>query len=191
MAQITYTNKSNITTSTAPIQNKVIDDDMNEIKSVVNQNTPPGVVNIYAGATAPTGWLICDGSAVSRNTYANLFLVIGTTYGDGDGSTTFNLPNLKGRIPVGYDMENVNFLTLGGSGGEETHTLTINEMPIHDHTMNPPIYKTTYNYVGGSNGDVSYADYSGLGQISIDSAGGDQPHNNLQPYLTMNYIISY
>ena len=102
MAQITYDDKValNENPSVAEI-NKVTDDNMNEIKDTINTNTPVGSINLYAGSTAPTGWLICDGSAVSRTTYANLFSVIGTTYGTGDGSTTFNLPNLKRRFPLG------------------------------------------------------------------------------------------
>jgi len=69
----------------------------------VNALVPPGVILPYGAATAPSGYLLCDGSAVSRTTYADLFSVIGTTYGAGDGSTTFNLPHLKGTVPVGKD----------------------------------------------------------------------------------------
>lgn len=94
---------------------------------------PTGVIVPYGGGSAPTGWLKCDGSAVSRTTYATLFALIGTTYGAGDGSTTFNLPDMRGRVPVGQNA--ATFGTLGGTGGEETHTLSAAEMPVHDHAV--------------------------------------------------------
>jgi microcystin-dependent protein len=79
---------------------------------------------MFAGSTAPTGWLLCDGTAVSRTTYSDLFAITSTTYGVGDGSTTFNLPNLKGRVPVGLDTSQTEFDVLGETGGAKTHTLT-------------------------------------------------------------------
>jgi microcystin-dependent protein len=96
---------------------------------------PTGVINMWATTTAPTNWLLCDGTAVSRSTYAALFAVISTTYGVGDGSTTFNLPNLKGKVPVGRDSANASFDTMGELGGAKTHTLTSTEMPSHTHTQ--------------------------------------------------------
>jgi microcystin-dependent protein len=84
--------------------------------------TPSGAVMAYAGSAAPSGWLLADGTAVSRTTYADLFAVVGTTYGVGDGSTTFNLPNLKGRFPVGRDAAQTEFDTLAETGGAKTHT---------------------------------------------------------------------
>ena len=102
----------------------------------VSYGIPAGVINMWATTTAPTAWLLCDGSAVSRSTYASLFGVIGTTYGTGDGSTTFNLPNLKGRIPVGRDSADTSFDAMGETGGAKTHTLTTTEMPSHTHTQN-------------------------------------------------------
>lgn len=98
--------------------------------------TPPGMVQAYAGSSAPTGWLLCAGSAVSRTTYAALFAVIGTTYGAGDGSTTFNLPDLRGRVPVGVDGGAGRVTSnnaLGQSSGEQSHTLSAAEMPAHTH----------------------------------------------------------
>jgi microcystin-dependent protein len=111
-----------------------------------------GEVTIFSGATLPSGWLWCDGSAISRSTYAGLFTAISTTYGVGDGSTTFNLPDLRGRLPLGKDnMDNsvgtgggaasrvtsgasgVDGATLGASGGAQTVTLTTTEMPSHNH----------------------------------------------------------
>ena len=191
MAQITYNNKVALNTNPNVAEvNKLTDSNMNEIKNTVNTNTPVGSISLFAGKTAPTGWLICDGSAVSRTTYANLFSVIGTTYGKGDGSTTFNIPDLQGRVPVGYKSSDTSFDTIGETGGEKTHTLTIDEMPSHNHSVNTifpftigsnrtAVANSTSNNVTGTAGDV------------VLNTGGGQAHNNLQPYIVMNYIISY
>jgi len=93
---------------------------------------PAGVINPFAGQIAPEGYLICDGSEVSRTEYADLFAVIGTTYGEGDGSTTFNLPDLQSRIPVGISAE-PEFNELGKTGGAKDHVLMVDEMPVHSH----------------------------------------------------------
>lgn len=90
-----------------------------------------GTIFMYAGSTAPTGYLLCDGSNVSRTTYAKLFDAIGVMYGAGNGSTTFALPDLKGRIVIGVSSTH----NQGNKGGEETHTLTSAEMPSHTHTV--------------------------------------------------------
>lgn len=92
---------------------------------------PAGIVMPFAGSVAPEGYLLCDGSAVSRSTYSDLFTAIGTTYGVGDGSTTFNLPDLSGRVVLGVSQSHA----LGTSGGEATHTLTESELPAHTHTV--------------------------------------------------------
>lgn len=91
---------------------------------------PPGTVISYAGSTSPDGFLSCDGSAVSRTTYAGLFAIIGTTYGNGNGSTTFNLPDLRQKMVFGVSSSN----SLGTSGGSQSATLTTNELPAHTHT---------------------------------------------------------
>lgn len=90
-----------------------------------------GIVIPFAGTTAPHGWMLCDGSAVSRTTYAALFAVIGTTYGEGDGSTTFNIPDLSGRVVIGVS----NTHALGTTGGSETVTLTADQLPAHTHVV--------------------------------------------------------
>jgi microcystin-dependent protein len=84
---------------------------------------PPGAILAYGGASAPSGWLLCDGSAVSRTTYADLFAAIGTAYGTGDGSTTFNLPDLRQRFPLGKAASGTGS-TLGGTGGSIDHSHT-------------------------------------------------------------------
>ena len=171
--------------STNPVQNKII-------KKYIDNFIPKGIINTYAGSNAPEGWLICDGSAISRNTYADLFEVIGITYGNGDGETTFNLPDLKGRIPVGYNISDTNFNALGITGGEKKHTLTIDEMPSHSHKFDGVNTGTTITQKLGDYPGYIYADarpnWSGNSSRSV---GGGQSHNIMQPYITMNYIIKY
>lgn len=157
---------------------------------------PTGVVLPFAGSTAPTGWALCDGTAISRTTFASLFTAISTTYGVGNGTTTFNLPDLRGRIPGGKDNmggtaasrlttagAGVDGVTLGASGGAQTHTLTTTQIPSHTH-----------NYVGGANtagsGTVGAAGQSANGYVMATlGAGSDQAHNNTQPTIVLNYII--
>ena len=189
MAQITYDDKValNENPSVAEI-NKVTDDNMNEIKNTINTNTPVGVITAYAGDTAPNGWLLCDGSAVSRTTYANLFSVLGTKCGAGDGSTTFNLPNIKGRSLVGVDPDDTDFNVVGATGGEKTHTLTIDEIPSHHHDVGWDYEGAT----GSGHGTLLKPQWNNPQyQYDTSNTGGGQAHNNLQPYIVMNYIISY
>ena len=179
MSKITYKDKVPLyeNTDIADI-NKVKADDMNEIKQVVNANTPVGSISLFAGATAPSGWLICDGSAISRTTYANLFSVIGTTYGAGDGSTTFNIPNLQGRVPVGLDSRDTDFDTLGKTGGRKNQTLALSNLP---NDFRFPVYKDEAQWGFAEQGGTHYPFVNGEGN----------PFNIVQPYIVMNYIISY
>lgn len=126
---------------------------------------PVGMLAPFAGASAPDGWLLCAGQAVSRSTYAALFAVVSTTYGSGDGSTTFNLPDLRGRTAVGKDDmggsaanrvtsggSGINGLSLGGIGGSETHTLTSAQsgVPAHQHANTATFTGTASNTGAGS-----------------------------------------
>lgn len=153
-----------------------------------NNGAPIGTVMMFAGNTAPSGFKICDGSAISRSTYSSLFNIIGTSFGSGDGSTTFNLPNLKGKIPVGLDSEDTDFEILGKTGGEKEHTLTVNEIPSHNHEM--------YNSHTGGGSVPSPIEYAvqvsgtkGYARTLMRNIGGNQPHNIVQPYIVLNYII--
>jgi microcystin-dependent protein len=150
-------------------------------------STRSGVVLMFAGSAAPAGYLLCDGAAVSRTAYPALFDAIGTTHGVGDGSTTFNVPNLKGRVPVGRDAGQTEFDALGETGGEKTHVLTIAEMPSHNH---PPASPTS-NFIGnGSPFVVDTSTGSAIGTATTTgNTGGGGAHNNLQPYLVLNFII--
>lgn len=96
---------------------------------------PIGEITMWATNTAPTGWLIADGSAISRSTYSALFGVLGTSYGAGDGSTTFNLPNLKGRVVAGRDASQTEFDTIGETGGSKTNALGVLNLPAHSHSV--------------------------------------------------------
>lgn len=136
-----------------------------------------GTIFQYPGTTAPTNYMICDGSAISRTTYADLFAVIGTTYGSGDGSTTFNIPDLKGRVVVGLDGNDTAFDTLGETGGEKTHKLAINELP-----------KATPTFKGGNDGNFNMT-YVGTGGNFAADTTVQVNQNNLQPYTVLNYII--
>lgn len=173
---------------------------------------PTGTITVFAGSSAPNGWLLCNGSAISRTTYSALFSVIGTTYGTGNGSTTFNLPNLQGRFPLGKNTSHA----LASTGGSETITLTTNQIPAHTHgnkslTGWAKMWGDTgFIGRGGSAdwggiikpGDYWYGnapaeDNSGWQSSSLeinashehDSVGGGESHDNMPPYLTMNYII--
>ena len=150
-----------------------------------------GTIVPYSGVEAPKNWLICDGRAISRATYIELFNVIGTTYGDGDGSTTFNLPDLKGKVLAGLDSSQTEFNTIGKTGGEKTHNLTVDEMPSHKHDLRAP--SSSIAASGGNIGNefvVSDTQGKSLPKWTV-ATGGDQSHNNLQPYIVINYIIKY
>ncbi len=158
----------------------------NQDGSHKNIVSPTGSIVGFGANTAPEGWLICEGQVISRTAYATLFAVIGITYGAGDGSATFNLPNLKGRIPVGRDAAQAEFDALNETGGAKTHTLTTAEMPSHDHGA------PTTNGINGSAVEVPLASSSGfdyIGGAPTSSTGGGAAHNNLQPYIVINYII--
>jgi microcystin-dependent protein len=159
---------------------------------------PVGAVLPYAGTGVPSGWLLCDGSPVSRSTYATLFGVIGVQYGAGNGSTTFNLPDLRGRVVVGYNGSDGDFNAVGKVGGEKAHVLSYNEMPRHKHSAGD-IYPNDDNSWIGSDpygwGDIRVGDGDGTYQCQrwYDTSleGWNYAHNNLQPYITLLYIIKY
>jgi microcystin-dependent protein len=145
-------------------------------------------VSITARRTADTGYLLCDGAAVPRSTYATLFSVIGTDYGPGDGSTTFNVPDLVGRVPVGEDLAGARLTTFRfgtQSGGEDQHVLTVAEIPPHTHT---------YNLAAGAqaapgSGAPSFAGGAGTWTTANQITGGGGAHNNMPPYLVLKYQI--
>jgi len=160
---------------------------------------PAGSILPYGGSSAPTGFLLCDGSAVSRTTYAALFAALddGATYGTGDGSSTFNLPDLRGRVVAGLDnmggssanrltdqTGGLNGDTLGDTGGSETHTLTTAQIPSHSHTV-----AAQQQVVGDSTNRGGSGQLGAAATITTSSTGGGGAHNNVQPTIILNYII--
>ena len=144
-----------------------------------------GVILAFGGSSAPSKWVLCDGSAISRTTYSELFSVIGTTYGNGNGTTTFNIPDLRGKIPVGKNSGTFN--TLGGSVGAETHTLTEAQLPVvsnHNHEISA----STSFVTQGADVNV-FIDGGATATSSAGGFGSGEAHNNIQPSLVVNYII--
>lgn len=159
-----------------------------------------GDIKIFAGNFAPRNWALCNGQLMPISQNTALFSILGTTYG-GNGVTTFSLPDLRGRVPIhvgqGPGLTN---RSLGEMAGQETHTLTASEMPQHNHVLNA---KTAGGTQGGPGGNLpaasdqrnsQYATSAASGDATmaattIGIAGGSQAHNNMPPYLGLNYII--
>lgn len=116
------------------------------------QYVPSGSIMQFAGASVPSGWLLCNGDPVSRTTYANLFTAIGTTYGVGNGTTTFNLPNLKGKVPVGRDSSITAFNTLNNQGGAATRTIAVANLPAHNHGLNSHTHTISHGHTASGSG---------------------------------------
>jgi microcystin-dependent protein len=159
---------------------------------------PPGSMIDYGGSSTPTGWLLCDGSAVSRATYAALFTAISTTWGAGNGTTTFNVPDFRGRVSIGKDNmggsaanritnagSGITGTTLGASGGAQNVTLDTTMIPAHTHTFTI----STRDYSGSGGSSANYSAGSGATTITTSSTGGGAAHNNVQPGAVVNKII--
>ena len=146
--------------------------------------TMAGEIKMWAGDTIPDGWLLCDGSEVSKTTYPNLYEAIGDLCGVPSISSNFKLPNLAGKVPVGYNSADTDFTPVGHTDGEKTHKLTIAEMPSHSHSRN------YYSSDWCANGTKSGYHGSDTGTKKVTgSTGGNGAHNNLQPYAVVKYII--
>ena len=166
--------------------------------AIITIAAPTASITAFAGGSAPTGWLFCNGQEISRSTYSDLFDLIGVTVGGGDGSTTFNVPDLRDRFALGArtigssDTERVsNYDTdLGDAGGADDHQLTVNEMPSHKHELS--VRRTDGSQDADTTSVEGRDSASGPEQISDNAmrdTGGDQPHNNMPPFLALNYII--
>lgn len=158
------------------------------IIGAVGGTTPAGVMAHFGGQSAPAGWLLCQGQTVSRAAYARLFAAIGVQYGAGDGTTTFRLPDGRGRTLVGQDAGQAEFAALGQAGGAKTHSLTDAENGPHIHWANHRYFSPA-----GYAPELPFVAVAGQGFTPPVGAGGSsgsgQPHNNLQPYLVTNVII--
>lgn len=157
-----------------------------------------GEIRMFAGSFNPAGWMFCDGSVLPISENETLFQLIGTTYG-GDGQSTFALPNLQSRVPVhfGTGPSGVTY-SLAETGGAEEITLTTGQMPTHSHPLLASTALATQETPGNNvTGQSEIAIYGtqapltpGLDVAAIAPVGGSQPHENEQPYLVINYIIS-
>jgi microcystin-dependent protein len=151
-----------------------------------------GEIRMFAGNFAPAGWMFCEGQLLPISEYETLFNLIGTTYG-GDGQSTFALPDLRGRIPIHMG----NGFILAENGGAETVTLTVSTIPAHSHPMlastDVPTLTTPAAHVSGQAAAKIYR--AGTASVALNPnavglTGGSQPHNNFQPYLCIDFIIS-
>jgi microcystin-dependent protein len=149
-----------------------------------------GNIILFAGTYAPAGWAFCDGSSLNIGEYSPLFSLIGTTYG-GDGSVNFNLPDLRGRAPIHQDQS----FPIGQVGGSEQVTLLSSQLPVHTHTLgsnqtattvsptaNPPAVAAINTYNPATTGTMAAG--------SVGAFGANEPHENRQPSLVLNYIIA-
>ncbi len=158
-----------------------------DIDGAVSGDTLPiGSIIPFGSDAIPENWLLCNGAEISRETYAYLFNTLGTRYGDGDGFTTFNIPDLRGKVVTGKETTDTDFDTLGKTGGEKTHKLIVEEMPAHNHTLtNNTLVNRNMAGSGGAQGNNTVAGST----IECKNTGGGQAHNNLQPYTVCNFII--
>ena len=140
---------------------------------------------------APKGWALCNGQTLPINQNQALFSLLGTTYG-GNGQTTFNLPNLRGRVPISFG----NGHTLGEAAGTTSVTVNIQQLPTHIHTANASDANGTLSNPNNAmlakfnNGYAQAANLTSLLPATVTSVGGSQPHNNMMPYLVLNFIIA-
>jgi microcystin-dependent protein len=186
-------------------------DEANTILNADQFEAPIGSIAPYpaAAGSVPSGWLLCDGASYDANFYPELFSVIGINYGS-EPNNRFLVPDLRGRTPIGKDAGQTEFDNLGDTGGAKTHTLALSEMPSHNHggsTLSggghthpygtrPFLINTdaagevTRDGADGS-GDLpnQNTQFAGSHSHPINAQGGDGPHNNLQPYSTVNFII--
>lgn len=164
---------------------------------------PVGIIMPFAGSSAPTGYQFCNGQALDRSTFSNLFSAIGTTYGVGDGSSTFNVPDLRGRVIAGLDTMGsttsqdrltnqtggIDGDTLGATGGDETHTLTAIQLPAHNHFVALGFSGTQSENTGSGIRTTGQGTGSGSNISTSNNTPNGQAHNNVQPTIILNYII--
>ena len=167
----------------------------NSTLSSDSQNNPPGIIHMYGGVTAPTGWLLCDGSTVGRNAYPGLFNAVSTLYGSGDGSTTFTLPDMRGRMPVGKGTHS-DVSTLGNNDG----VAVANRRSKHKHTVTDPGHThVSYSYgdnQGSAAGHATAFSYpinqyneATSSQTTGITVGTATDSTDAPAYLVINYII--
>lgn len=163
-----------------------------------------GEIRIFAGNFAPKGWALCDGQLMTIRQYTALFSILGVQYG-GDGKNTFALPNLNGRVPIGQGAgPGLTPRTVGQAVGSQTVSLLASEMPAHTHTpmgntqkgsTSEPADAVWAEFSVGGRGGITPVNLfnptpdTPMSPLALNASGGSQPHNNMQPFLAMNYII--
>ena len=197
-----WTNNSGaevVATNLNKIEQGIYDNDA-KITNLQGSSMPIGSGCDYYGSSLPnSNFMWADGSAISRTTYSELFAIIGTTYGAGNGTTTFNLPDKRTRVTVMRKSDDDTFATLGGTGGEKKHTLTTSEMPSHSHPFtsridwsNSPNTTNTLTVNGVAANISAVSGNAGVDRQegrTTQNSGSGNAHNVLQPYLVCNYII--
>jgi microcystin-dependent protein len=163
-----------------------------------------GEIRIFAGNFPPAGWAFCDGQLMAISENETLFTLIGTTYG-GDGQETFGIPDLRGRVPTHQGTSSGQTYIIGEMAGVETVTLSVTQIPIHTHALvstataasvDKPSGQSIFADMGPSGVNLNaFVPYDGTNQVtmspaSVSPVGGNQPHENMQPYLGLNFIIS-
>ena len=156
-----------------------------------------GEIRMFAGNFAPAGWMFCEGQLLPISENETLFNLIGTTYG-GDGQSTFALPDLRGRVPLHFGTQGGNTLQLAETGGVETVTLTVSQIPQHSHPLLATTTLATQQNVAGNvlaeatlfNPYINANPTAPMAPQAVGSTGGSQPHDNFQPYLCVDFIIS-
>jgi microcystin-dependent protein len=158
----------------------------------INSIIPPGTISAFAGpeGKVPAGWLLCNGAFVRTNEYPSLYAAIGTTWGAGSAANDdFTLPDLRGRLPLGAGQgPSLAFRPLADLGGEENHTLTKDEMPVHNHTWTKGFSSDDSGTGGGAK---EFTDVDGSHATVIGNAGSGWAHNTMPPFRGVNYIIKY
>jgi microcystin-dependent protein len=158
-----------------------------------------GEIRIFGGSFAPVGWAFCQGQPLPIAENDALFVLIGTTYG-GDGQVTFNLPDLQGRVPLhkGTNPNTATSYTIGQTGGQESVTLTVQQIPVHSHALHASTgggsTTTPETNLPASNNTAKIylkdAPAAALANTALTPVGGSQPHENRMPILVIDYIIS-
>lgn len=176
-------NGDDFTNKGAPLTNEEFDANMIALYERANA-VPPGGIQMYGGTSAPAGWLLCHGTAYQAADYPALYAVIGTTFG-ASGAGTFKVPDFRGRSPLGVGQgSGLTLRALGQMGGAETHVLVEAELASHSHgTQIEAVNDAT------SGGDVKLVPLATGTEIESADTGGNQPHNNMHPFLGVNFII--
>jgi len=159
-----------------------------------------GEIRMFGGTFAPSGWALCNGQLLSIADYSTLFQLIGTTYG-GDGQTTYGLPNLQSRVPIHQGTNSFGTYVIGAAAGEESVTVDQSQIPTHTHTLAAAAIEGSQTGLTSPAGNV-WGPWSGeqyassitaaatMQPVAIGNTGGNQPHDNMIPFLVVNFIIS-